>query len=61
MNNDAGREQWRNETYFCLLATRSQEDTTLLSAALEDDEAIGEPLKDADGSKEALRMKDKIR
>ena len=27
----------------------------------EDDEAIGEPLKDADGSREALRMKEKIR
>ncbi len=36
------------------------EDTKVLSAAIEDDEAIGEPLKDADGSKEALRMKDKI-
>lgn len=37
------------------------EDTKVLSAALEDDEAIGEPLKNADGSKEALRKKDKIR
>ena len=35
-------------------------DTKVLSAALEDDEAIREPLKDADGSREALKMKEKI-